>query len=185
MADGGWIKMWRSILDWEYFDIQHRRDIWIYLLLKADYKTGTVKVTYNELIKIANCTINQARADMSALQKSKQIACSRNGNFLSVKILNWEAYQSKAQTYPQTFSQTKSQTLKKAQTIETNRVARSSEEAKPQTFSQTYPQTYPQTDITLYNKEDKEGEEEIHFLARNSAEVLERDALLYPDGWIE
>lgn len=188
MADGGWIKMWRSVLDWEHYDNINMRLLWFHILLKAEYdgeNIGTLQTSLSELSTACQMSKPQVRRCLTVLAESGQIEHWRSGNALMVKINNWKQYQGKKHTFEHTCEHTYEHTSNKAQTVGVKPKTEGAKEEKKHTCEHTFEHTCEHTDIPFKYKEGEKLEDEIHFLARNSAEVLERDALLYPDGWIE
>lgn len=92
--DKGWIKLYRKILDNDgLFRSSHTFTIWCWLLLKADRKTGEVKLgrfMLSEWLKIKPSTVYQT---LKRLSNMTMIKMKSNNQMTTVTILNWAKYQ--------------------------------------------------------------------------------------------
>jgi hypothetical protein len=99
----GWIKIHRKIMDWEWWDDVATRNVFLYLLLKANHEDGTWKgtpVKRGQLItsrsKIAKeCGIEEqpARRSLNNLQNSQQITIKSTSRFSIITINNYDCHQ--------------------------------------------------------------------------------------------
>lgn len=100
---GNWIKLNRSILDWEWFQDANTLQVFMYLLLKANHKDGRWKGIevkrgqhITSLDKIASgCSLSkqQVRTCLSKLQKTQEINTQSNTHFTLVTICKYDTYQ--------------------------------------------------------------------------------------------
>lgn len=101
--DNGWIKIHRKITEWEWFSEPATRDVFIYLLLKANHKDGRWKgvevkrgerVTgRKELAKILGFTEQQIRTAITKLKSTNEITIKTTNRFSIVKVNKYEEYQ--------------------------------------------------------------------------------------------
>lgn len=151
MADGGWIKMWRSVLDWEHYDNINMRLLWFHILLKAEYdgeNIGTLQTSLSELSTACQMTKPQVRRCLTVLAESGQISHRRCGNTLMVKINNWQQYQGKKHTYEHTCEHTYEHTSNKAQTVGIKPKTEGAKEEKSTPVST--PMSTPVSTLTLH-----------------------------------
>lgn len=200
MANNGWFKMYRAFQDWEYYKNNNVKILWLHILLNTEYngaEKGTYKTKIDDLSTALDMTRDQVKYSLALLEDSKQIAKCRRGKYLLITVLNWGKYQGNGgnDTFPRNspeispqFSPQFSTEKKQGQTVDTKGIATDDEnENSPEISTENSTEDFRKfPPSTLhYIEEVKKEEEEIHFLARNSKEVLDRDAILYPDGWIE
>lgn len=192
MANNGWFKMYRAFQDWEYYKNNNVKVLWLHILLNTEYngaEKGTYRTKIDDLSTALNMTREQIKHSLTLLEKSNQIKRSRSGNSILITVLNWSKYQGSGandgfNNLSTSFSTKKSTTSKQGQAVDSKGIE-TNNNTETSTSLSTTSSTTCQHRTLHYIKEVKKEEEEIHFLARNSKEVLDRDAILYPDGWIE
>jgi len=99
----GWIKIHRKITDWEWWDIPSTRNIFIYLLLKANYKKGTWKgvdinrgqliTSYPKLAQETGTGYQQARSAINNMQRTGEITVRTTNKFSLITIKNYNMFQ--------------------------------------------------------------------------------------------
>lgn len=101
---GGWIKLHRSLLSWEWWDDWNTTRVWIWLLLNANHgpekwhgmtiKTGQMITSYGKISEATGLTMRETRTAISHLKSTKNVTCKTTNRFQLVTIENWEFYQS-------------------------------------------------------------------------------------------
>lgn len=99
----GWIKLYRSFIDWEWFDVPNMITIYIYCLLKANHKDNTWRgilikkgsfITSLETIsKDTNISVQSVRTCLKRLEKTKEINKQSNKQYTVVTICKYDVYQ--------------------------------------------------------------------------------------------
>lgn len=123
----GYIRLHRSLLDWEWYRNANTRSVFIHLLLKAcwedeiyqgyEIKAGQVLTTIKELSSELDLTVRQTRTALNNMQKSNQIAIKTTNKNTLITIENWRYYQSDTeQNDKQNDKQTTNTTTNKRQT---------------------------------------------------------------------
>lgn len=103
MASGGYIKLFRKMTDWEYYNNPAIKAVWIHLLLKASTKTykrgkytlkrGQVFVTERELMGELGLTRSKVRTSLQKLHQNNQIIATKVWHGKLVTIVNFDDYQ--------------------------------------------------------------------------------------------
>lgn len=99
----GWVKLHRSLLEWEWYrDINVCR-LFIHLLLTANFEEKKVKgqniergvllTTWPELCQATGLSIQQARTAMGKLKSTGEITVKITGKQQAVTVVNYSAYQ--------------------------------------------------------------------------------------------
>lgn len=100
---GGWIKIHRKLLDWEWFDDAGTLQLFLHLLLTANYEEkrwrgqvierGQVVTGLESLANQLKTTVKKVRIRLERLQKSQAIELQPTNKFTIVTICNYEEYQ--------------------------------------------------------------------------------------------
>lgn len=100
----GWIKLHRSLLDWEWYDDLNVRVVFIHCLLKANCKDAKYKgkeilrgsfATGLELLsKETGLTIAQIRVTLNKLKMTNEIAIKTSSEGSIISVTNYDLYQS-------------------------------------------------------------------------------------------
>lgn len=99
----GWIKLHRSMLEWEWFADSNTLHVFVYLLLTANivdtkYKgfvvpKGSLIVTIADISKKLNLTTKASRTAIKHLIEGEQISIKGTNKFSIVTICKYEQYQ--------------------------------------------------------------------------------------------
>jgi len=99
----GFIKLHRSILDWEWYKDANTKHLFIHLLLNACYdncrfmgksvKRGEYITSLNRLSNDLNIPVRQLRTSLKRLVKTKEIDTQTTNKYTKVTILNYDSYQ--------------------------------------------------------------------------------------------
>ncbi|MDD6230714.1 MAG: hypothetical protein PUA95_08265 [Lactimicrobium massiliense] len=104
MADNsGYIKISRKLLEWRWHDDMIAMGLWIYLLLKANWKDGWVGgekisrgemvVSYRSMVKETKLSHNTIRSWLDKFAEEGQIVVTPTRNGTKVRIIHYEDYQ--------------------------------------------------------------------------------------------
>ena len=101
--DRGWIKIYRSLLDWEWFDDAETVKLFIYILLSANYEDkkwrgmvverGQYVTSVGSLSEILGLSVKRVRIRLERLTKSGAITTSGANRFTIITICNYDTYQ--------------------------------------------------------------------------------------------
>ena len=99
----GYIKLHRKMLDWGWYQNQNVKDLFIHLLLIANFKEskfegmtiypGQIITSINSLSRGTNLSIRSVRTALDKLEKSKILTKQVTSRFTLITIENWELYQ--------------------------------------------------------------------------------------------
>ena len=101
--DRGWIKIYRSLLDWEWFDDAETVQLFIYLLVTANYedkkwrgmdiKRGQTVIGLEAIAKRLGSTVQKIRTRLEKMTETGTITKEATNKFTIVTICNYESYQ--------------------------------------------------------------------------------------------
>lgn len=99
----GWIKLHRSLLEWEWFTDSNTLHVFVYLLLKANIKDvkyrgfiiprGALVVTVSDIANTLGMSHKAVRTALEHLKQSEQIATQSTNKFTIITICNYVNYQ--------------------------------------------------------------------------------------------
>lgn len=100
-----WIKLHRTMLDWEWYDDVNVCRLFIHLLLTVNFEPkkwrgmtierGQIFTSYSKLSKETNLTSKQVRGAMQKLGKSENVAAKGQAMGLMVTVLDYDRWQTK------------------------------------------------------------------------------------------
>lgn len=101
--DGGFIKIDRGILDWEWYSDINTTRLFIHLILKANWKDGRFQgqeikrgsfvTSYPKLAEETELTVNQVRTSLSKLKSTGEITGKSQSKFSVITVKNYCLYQ--------------------------------------------------------------------------------------------
>ena len=99
----GWIKLHRSITDWEWYMDNNVKLLWYHLLLTCNYKdskfqgydipAGSKVCGYPSLAEQTGLTVQQIRTAILKLKSTSEITVTKTPKFSIISITNWDKYQ--------------------------------------------------------------------------------------------
>jgi hypothetical protein len=99
----GWIKLHRSLLDWEWYDDLNATRLLIHLLVSVNYedkkwkgqdvKAGSIILSWETLSKAVGLSVKQCRVAMQKLENSGEVARQRADQWQVVSLCKWEKMQ--------------------------------------------------------------------------------------------
>lgn len=99
----GWIKLYRSMLDWEWYSDKNTKIVFLHILLKANYeskrwegheiKRGSYVTSNEHLAKELNLGVREVRTALSKLEKSGEIDKQSTSRFTIINVLNYNDFQ--------------------------------------------------------------------------------------------
>jgi len=105
---GGWIKIFSKFLQWEWFDKAEMVQLFIYLLLCANYKDlywrgipvkrGQLLTSRDKISKDTGLTERQIRTCLSRLKTTGEIAVKTTNKYSIITICKYEEYQDDLQS---------------------------------------------------------------------------------------
>lgn len=100
----GYIKLHRSMLDWEWLDDAATLQVWIYCLLHANYETqrwhgilikpGQFVTSYAHMAKDLHTTVRSVRTSIKHLKVTHEVTSQVTNNATLITIEKWGEYQS-------------------------------------------------------------------------------------------
>lgn len=93
----GWIKMHRTLLEWEHFKEPRVVTVFFALLLSAE-RDGKTSINLGELMSRTGLSHNTVAGAIAKLVKSGEITREKRGQNIYTTITNWSSYQAKPLT---------------------------------------------------------------------------------------
>lgn len=104
----GFIKLYRKIIDWEWYTDVNTKALFIHLLLMANHtdqrwrgqviKRGSLVTSYGSLSVQTGLTVKQVRNSLKKLEKTGDVASKSTNRNTLIMVLNYDSYQSMGQT---------------------------------------------------------------------------------------
>ena len=126
MNNTGWIKIYRSLLYWEWADVPEMVALWVRLIIRATHEDtqwhgvtisrGQLVTTTAKLAAESGLSPQQVRTCLDRLKASNQINTQTTNKYTIITICKYEAYQETETTEKQTNGK---QTTRKQQTNNT------------------------------------------------------------------
>lgn len=102
MADG-WIKIHRSMLDWEWWDDINTRVLWLTILLSVNHEPkkwhgleigcGEMVTSYAQLAKKSGLSVKNVRTSIEHLKETHEVACQPTNHYTIIRVVKWADYQ--------------------------------------------------------------------------------------------
>ena len=99
----GYIKLFRDILDWEWYKDANTCRVFLHMILKANWKPGKFKgvevprgslvISANRLAEELNLTLSNVRTAIKHLKLTGELTCSQHAKFTVFTIKNYDFYQ--------------------------------------------------------------------------------------------
>ena len=99
----GWLKLYRSLLDWKWYTNSITKDVFIHCLLKANYEDkkwqgipvpkGSFITSYRHLAEELGISIQNVRTAINNLELTHEITHSSTHNLTVIKVENWAKFQ--------------------------------------------------------------------------------------------
>lgn len=104
IESGGFIKLYRSMLKWEWYDDINVKVLFLHLLLKANYENkkwhgievekGCFLTTRNKLAKETGLSIQQVKTCLEKLKRTGEITCKATKQYTMIHIEKYGFFQS-------------------------------------------------------------------------------------------
>ena len=104
----GYILLYRRFLEWEWYNDNNTKTVFIHCILKANHKDnkwrgktikrGSFFTSLNHLSKETNLTIKQLRTSLKKLENTKEIEQKGASDGTMITICKYDSYQPKVKT---------------------------------------------------------------------------------------
>lgn len=102
--NNGWIKIHRSMLDWEWWDDQNTRMLWLTILLSVNHEpkrwhgitvdAGEMITSYAALAQKSGLSYQSVRTSLEHLISTHEVTCESTHQFTRIKVVKWAEFQS-------------------------------------------------------------------------------------------
>jgi hypothetical protein len=99
----GWIKLHKTLKDWEWYDDHNATRLLVHLLLSVNYedktwkgqtiKAGSCVTSWENLAKEIGLTVKQTRTAMGKLEASKEVARYTTNKWQAITLVKWDKLQ--------------------------------------------------------------------------------------------
>lgn len=99
----GWIKLHKTLKDWEWYDDHNATRLLVHLLLSVNYedkqwkwqtiKAGSCVTSWENLAKEIGLSVKQTRTAMSKLERSKEVARYTTNKWQAITLVKWDKLQ--------------------------------------------------------------------------------------------
>lgn len=99
----GWVKLHRSILEWEWYDDNNTFKVFIHCLLRANHKEqkwrgqviekGSFITSYSNLANECKLTTQQVRTSLNKLKKTNEVTIKTTNKNTYVTVCKYDSYQ--------------------------------------------------------------------------------------------
>lgn len=99
----GWIKLHKTLKDWEWYDDHNATRLLVHLLLSVNYedktwkgqtiKAGSCVTSWENLAKEIGLTVKQTRTAMVKLEASKEVARYATNKWQAITLVKWDKLQ--------------------------------------------------------------------------------------------
>lgn len=106
MYDGGYISLYRSLLNWDWYTDTNTKALFIHLLLTVNYLPGSWKgrnidvgqriTSLTKLSQELNLSIKEIRTALRHLQETGEVACESTSQYTVITVKNYVDFQSGA-----------------------------------------------------------------------------------------
>lgn len=102
-----WLKLYRSMLDWEWYQDINAKVLFLHLLLSVNIRpqrklgmsipAGSIDRTQEQLVAETGLTLQQLRTAISKLKSTGELTVVRGPKFSVYTLKNWSRYQAEQQ----------------------------------------------------------------------------------------
>ena len=103
MSSNGYVKLFRKMVDWEWYGDPNTKAVFLHLLLTANYKRtryrgvtlkpGQTVIGRKALAEELGMSEQNVRTSLNHLKSTNEITIKSTNRFSIVTIVNWESYQ--------------------------------------------------------------------------------------------
>lgn len=102
MSDG-WVKIHRSMMNWEWWDDINTRALWLTILLSANHKAtrwhgqvikaGQFVTSYGRLADLSGLSNQQVRTALNRLKETGEVMVESTNKYTLISVVKWADYQ--------------------------------------------------------------------------------------------
>lgn len=101
--NNGWIKLHRSLLDWEWWDNINARVLWITILLSVNHEpkrwrgmevgAGEMVTSYRKLARLSGLSVRSVRSALADIVSTHEVTLTSTHKCTIIKVVKWAEYQ--------------------------------------------------------------------------------------------
>jgi hypothetical protein len=103
MSGGGWIKLHRKFLEWEWYDDNNTKILFLHCLLMANHKDkkyrgilvkrGEFLTSYELLAKQTHLSVRSVRTSLKKLKSTHEVTSESSRQGTRIQVVNYDSYQ--------------------------------------------------------------------------------------------
>lgn len=101
--NNGWIKLHRSLLDWEWWDNQNTTRLWLTILLSVNHEpkrwrgmligAGEMVTSYRKLARLSGLSVRSVRTSLADIVATHEVTCTSTHKCTIIKVVKWAQFQ--------------------------------------------------------------------------------------------
>ena len=101
--NSGWIKLHRSLLDWEWWDNQNTTRLWLTILLSVNHEpkrwrgmligAGEMVTSYRKLARLSGLSVRSVRTSLADIVATHEVTCTSTHKCTIIKVVKWAQFQ--------------------------------------------------------------------------------------------
>lgn len=101
--NNGWIKLHRSLTQWEWWDDQNTTRLWLTILLHVSHepkrwrgielKAGEMVTSYRKLARLSGLSERSVRTALANIVSTHEVTCTSTHKCTIIKVVKWAQYQ--------------------------------------------------------------------------------------------
>lgn len=101
--NNGWVKLFRSTREWEWYGDYAVLTLWIHILLEANYAekqwqgvvvgVGEMATSVAKLAFETGLSVQQTRTALKKLESTNEITCKTTNKYTLIRVNKWDEYQ--------------------------------------------------------------------------------------------
>ncbi len=133
----GWVKVFRSLINWEWFTDSQTVHLFIYCLLKANIQEkgwrgltinrGQFVTSYEKMSQETGISLQSVRTRIEKLEKTGEVTRESTNNFTIVTVCNYDTYQQVADPHQHTDQQSTNNQITNDQQTDNKRITTTKE----------------------------------------------------------
>lgn len=193
IESGGFVKLYRSMLKWEWYDDINVKVLFLHLLLKANYENkkwrgieiqrGELITSISQLSKETQLTPQQVRTCIEKLKKTGEITSKTTSKFTLIHIEKYSFFQTQEQEYNKEITnkqQTNNKQITNKQQASNKQITNKQQTNNKQVTTTKEYKEYKELKELQEGEERKEGEERNKSVYQLIADMYNATCVSFP-----
>lgn len=196
MAEKGWVKLFRKIVEWEWYSDINATRIFLHLILTANYEParwqgvtiqpGQKVTSLPHLAEETGLTIRQARTALDKLKLTGEITDESNNKFRLITLKKWAEYQSNDRQHDRQMTGKRHATRQASDSNIRNKEEKNKERDRDKASSLPLTPTPKDDAISFFGSPERQVKAVAYFVSRGTPEdVAKSEIEKFIDYWTE